>query len=453
MNILTPGASDANVTLASQDAEFLAEALVTLVLSDPEPSLADLRAAEHAAASALEQAKKSSVWERIHAARKVWQRIASELNKCESREESISAHIAANVARMEARAAKDAATPATSEPGPSALPYAIPEARYRCTDQANAERLQRMYGSALISVAGNFYAWNGKRWQLDDGLAQRFACDLSRIIAYEWSEAQEQLRELNACTGSGVGDQILKLTELIKSLTAWGAKSEMKSTQDAALGLLKKLLNVPVERIDADPWALNVENGTIDLQTGALRPHAAADLITKLAPVPYDPAAQCPRFQRFLGEIFRADQTVVDFLQRWYGYAATGITREQALLIKFGPGGNGKSTLGEVLDGVLGEYSTPATLGLLTGKSNSDTAHHAEIADLLGRRLVTASESEDGAKLKEALLKQLTGGDALKGKRLYGQLFSFKPMSMSRLFDGVGSKVFDGLPATGSRVL
>jgi putative DNA primase/helicase len=158
-----------------------------------------------------------------------------------------------------------------------------------------------------------------------------------------------------------------------------------------------------------------------------LRAHAAADLITKLAPVVHDPAAQCPRFKRFLGEIFRGDQDVVDFLQRWYGYAATGITREQALLIKFGPGGNGKSTLGEVLDGVLGEYSTPATLGLLTSKSSSDTAHHAEIADLLGRRLVTASESEDGAKLKEALLKQLTGGDALKGKRLYGQLFSFKP--------------------------
>jgi putative DNA primase/helicase len=427
MDILTPGATDANVTLASEDAEFLAEALVALVLSDPAPCLVDLRAAEHAATLALEQAKKSSVWERVHAARKVWQRIAGALSKVEAREESISSHVAANIARMEALPAAAGTDAAASEPAVPALPYAIPEARYRCTDQANAERLQRMYGNALISVAGNFYAWNGKRWQLDDGLAQRFACDLSRIIAYEWTEAQAQLRELNACTGSGVGDQILKLTELVKSLTAWGSKSEMKSTQDAALGLLKKLLNVPVERIDSDPWALNVENGTIDLRTGVLRPHAAADLITKLAPVSYDPAAQCPRFKRFLGEIFRGDQTVVDFLQRWYGYAATGITREQALLIKFGPGGNGKSTLGEVLDGVLGEYSTPATLGLLTSKSGSDTAHHAEIADLLGRRLVTASESEDGAKLKEALLKQLTGGDALKGKRLYGQLFSFKP--------------------------
>ena len=223
------------------------------------------------------------------------------------------------------------------------------------------------------------------------------------------------------------GDQIVALTDLIKDLTAWGAKCEMKSTQDAALGMLKKLLNVPVEMIDADPWALNVENGTIDLRTGTLRAHAAADLITKLAPVAYDHAAQCPRFRRFLIEIFQSKQDVVEFLQRWYGYAATGETSEQAMLIKFGPGGNGKSTLGDVLDGVLGEYSTPATLGLLTSKSNSDTAHHAEIADLRGARLVTASESEDGAKLKEALLKQLTGGDKLKGKRLYGQLFSFKP--------------------------
>jgi P4 family phage/plasmid primase-like protien len=424
------------------DEEALAEALAALAAAAaniPAPEEESdgakrtrLELAESTAQAALDAELKRGIWETTHQARKLWKLAAEELERFEQQQDEFAAAramVRERLAKIDADAARSSATTNTVPPTEvvSVLPYAIPEALHLCTDQANAQRLQRMYGTALISVSGNFYAWNGKRWQLDDGLAQRFACDLSRIIAHERAEYRRQLREIGANAAQGVGDQIVALTDLVKELTAWGAKCEMKSTQDAALGMLKKLLNVPVDMIDADPWSLNVENGTIDLRTGTLRPHAAADLITKLAPVAYNPAAQCPRFKRFLSEIFQGNQAVVEFLQRWYGYAATGDTSEQALLIKFGPGGNGKSTLGDVLDGVLGEYSTPATLGLLTSKSSSDTAHHAEIADLRGARLVSASETEDGAKLKEALLKQLTGGDKLKGKRLYGQLFSFKP--------------------------
>jgi putative DNA primase/helicase len=313
-------------------------------------------------------------------------------------------------------------------PRPATLPGAVPENFYSCTDQANANRLQKMYHGQLISIAEDFYTWDGKRWRLDDGLAQRFACDLSRICSHEVIDLKAQQRALNASASDGVGEALFKIGEEIKALTAWAVKCENLSTQNAALGMLRKLLDVPVEHVDANPWLLNCENGTIDLRTGELRAHYPPDLITRLAPVAYDRRAKAPRFKQFLGEIFQHDAEVADFVQRWYGYAATGDAREQKILIKHGPGGNGKSTLGEAIDAVLGEYSTPATLGLLTGKAGaSDTAHLAEIADLRGRRLVTASESEDGAKLKEALLKQLTGGDALKGKRLYGQLFSFKP--------------------------
>ena len=56
--------------------------------------------------------------------------------------------------------------------------------------------------------------------------------------------------------------------------------------------------------LDADPWLLNVENGTIDLRTGELRPHSRDDLISKLAPVRFDPSARCPRWMSFLDEVF-----------------------------------------------------------------------------------------------------------------------------------------------------
>jgi putative DNA primase/helicase len=162
------------------------------------------------------------------------------------------------------------------------------------------------------------------------------------------------------------------------------------------------------------------------LRTGRLREHRAEDFITKLAPVAYDPSADAPRFRQFLNEIFVSDSSLIGFLARWFGYAGTGSVREEKIVFHWGKGSNGKTTLIETIESVLGDYATTAPPGLLTAK-NGDERHPAEIADLHGRRMVTASESEEGAKLREAFIKQTTGGDRLKGRRLYGQLYQFKP--------------------------
>jgi D5 N terminal like len=52
--------------------------------------------------------------------------------------------------------------------------------------------------------------------------------------------------------------------------------------------LAKSLVGVEDDRLDADPWLLNVENGTVDLRTGRRRNHDPRDLLTKLAPVRAD---------------------------------------------------------------------------------------------------------------------------------------------------------------------
>jgi putative DNA primase/helicase len=96
------------------------------------------------------------------------------------------------------------------------------------------------------------------------------------------------------------------------------------------------------------------------------------------------------------------------------------------MVIHWGGGSNGKSTLLGALASVLGDYATPLPTGMLTAK-NSDSRHPAEIAMLRGARFVVASESEDGAKLREAFVKEITGGDALKARHMYGELFTFKP--------------------------
>lgn len=320
----------------------------------------------------------------------------------------------------------------------------IPKAQHLCTDQANAERLQKRYGHMLITVSGTFHAYDGKRWKADDGLPQRFACELSKIVQEEIEKMEMRVAEAQRAIPDAdiqaylehprnkpldkteEGQEYLQLKETLVALKKWSKKCEMKATQDAALGLLKKLVAVDADQLDSDPWSLNCENGTVDLRSGELREHCASDYITKLAPVPFNPAATADRFQAFLAEVFDGAQALIEFMQRWVGYGATGSTREQCLVIHWGAGSNGKSTFIGTLASVLGDYATPLPTGMLTAK-NSDSRHPAELAKLRGARLVTASESEDGAKLREAFVKEITGSDRLAARQMYGEWFSFQP--------------------------
>src|SRR5438876_696643 len=77
------------------------------------------------------------------------------------------------------------------------------------------------------------------------------------------------------------------------------------------------------EEFDRDPWKLNVLNGTLDLQTGELRPHRRDDLLTKLAPVAFDPETECPWWEKFLGRVV-PDEDDRTFLKQAIGYSLTG---------------------------------------------------------------------------------------------------------------------------------
>ena len=106
---------------------------------------------------------------------------------------------------------------------------------------------------------------------------------------------------------------------------------------------------VSLEELDTDPLLLNVKNGTIDLETGELLEPDPRDLITKQAPVTYDPDATCPMWDDFLKRIMHADRDMISFIQRAIGYALTGKCTEQVLFMLYGIGANGKSTLIDTL--------------------------------------------------------------------------------------------------------
>jgi len=167
--------------------------------------------------------------------------------------------------------------------------------------------------------------------------------------------------------------------------------------------------------LERDPWAFNVANGMIDLRTGKLRRHRRRDMITGLAPIAFDRVAQCPRFKSFVLEIMGDDQDMATFLQRAVGYSLTGVATEQVLLLLHGSGSNGKSVLLEVMHALCGDYAGRANFTTFI-EQRADRRRN-DIARLAGLRLVTALEIGEGARLSEAVIKQVTGGDTIAARR------------------------------------
>jgi putative DNA primase/helicase len=129
-----------------------------------------------------------------------------------------------------------------------------------------------------------------------------------------------------------------------KALAKHARASESETRIRAMVELAKSEIPASPDQFDADPCLLNTSTGTIDLRTGALHEHRREDLITKLAPVVYDPAAATPTWETFLKRVLPGEE-LRGFVRRAAGYSATGNTSEQCMFIHHGPGANGKRGL------------------------------------------------------------------------------------------------------------
>jgi P4 family phage/plasmid primase-like protien len=279
---------------------------------------------------------------------------------------------------------------------------------YLCTDSGNAERLADRHGANLRYC----YPWlrwlvyDGTRWRVDDrGAVVRLAKDTARSIFEEAKEAPDD--------------------ETAKRLGKWATSSLSENKLRAMISLAQSEPGVPVlpEEMDASRELLNVLNGTIDLRTGEIREHRREDLITKLAPVEYDPGAEAPTWAATLERVLPSEE-VRRFFKKVCGYALTGDVSEQMLPVLYGTGANGKSTVLNALLAVLGDYGMQAAPDLLVAKKG---AHPTELADLFGMRFVASIEVEDGSRLAESLVKQLTGGDRIKARRMRQDFWEFEP--------------------------
>jgi putative DNA primase/helicase len=281
----------------------------------------------------------------------------------------------------------------------------------RLTDVGNAQRFVTAYGEELRYCAPwkKWLVWDGRRWARDERHQVReYAKAVTRAMLHEAADlpagAVQQALAEHALRSQKV-ERLRGMIELAQS--------------DPVVAC------VPAD-FDADPWLLTVANGTLDLRTAQLRAHRRSDLITKLAPVTYDPTATSVVWSRFLADAMQHNTELIAFLQRCVGYSLTGTTGEEVLFFLLGPEASGKSTFAEAIKATFGDYARTADFETFLQKKG-DRGIPNDIAALAGARLVVSIEMADGKHLAEGLVKHLTGGDTVSARFLFGEFFDFIP--------------------------
>ena len=283
--------------------------------------------------------------------------------------------------------------------------------KYRHTDVGNAERLidRHAHDIRYCPKWGKWLVWNGSRWRVDEtGHINR--------------KAKETVRSMYA-EANHLADSAMR-KELAKHALKSESKHRLKSMVELAKTIDERVI-VSHKDLDADPMLFNVENGTVDLETGKLLPHTREHLITKQANVTYDPDAKAVTWSTFLSQIMDRDQRMIDFLKRAAGYSMTGEASEQYLFFMFGTGANGKSTFVETLGGIFEDYFQKAPTEMLLNKRPGSVPN--DIARLKGARYVVTNEVEEGRRLNESQVKDLTGGDRIVARFMRGEFFEFDP--------------------------
>ena len=232
----------------------------------------------------------------------------------------------------------------------------------------------------------------------------------------------------------------------------WCVESEQRHRIRAALDLARaeRPLSTSGEEFDKNPWLLGVENGVVDLRTGKLGESRREDWITFSTRVLFDERARCPRFEKFLCEIFEGDSEVIDFLWRAIGYTLSGSVNEQCLFGCHGSGANGKSKLLGALHHVLGDYAFNLPFSSFELKQRGAIPN--DLVRLESRRFVTALETAEGVRLNEQRIKMLTGGDRVTARFLYRELVTFDPTHKLWLAFNHKPVVTDDTPAIWRRV-
>lgn len=292
---------------------------------------------------------------------------------------------------------------------------------YPFDDTGNAHRLIDLFGQDIrySYIDKKWLYYDGRKWCVDNcGAIERVADKAIDAMA-----AEEKLYIQQAAEDDEMGEASDRLKAFRKHYKA----SRSNKSKNAMVKEAQHHVPVMPSQLDKYKMHINTPSGVLDLKTGELRPHNPEAYFTKITSVEYSDKADCPLWLQFLDDIFGGNKDLIRYVQKAVGYSLTGSTAEQCVFFLFGTGRNGKSTFLDVIRDIMGDYASniqPETIMIRPTQSN---AVNSDIARLKGARLVTSVEPNEGVRINEGLLKQLTGDDVVTARKLYGDEFEFKP--------------------------
>ncbi|NBI05784.1 phage/plasmid primase, P4 family [Senegalia massiliensis] len=281
--------------------------------------------------------------------------------------------------------------------------------RYSYDDTGNADRfIDRFHDMARYSyIDRGWYYYNGRKWTFDNsgyikGLTEKILKDMKKDLAYCNTEEEEK--------------QFLKHLKYTRNNRG---KNNMIKESEHRLSILPR-------EFDKKKDIFNVMNGVVSLRDASLSNHRHDQHLSKISYVEYTDTIDAPMWEEFLEQIFDNDKELIDYIQKAVGYSMSGSTKEQCVFFCYGNGRNGKSTFLDIITAIMGDYATNIQPETIMVKNQQGTAN-SDIARLKGSRFVTTVEPNEGARINEGLLKQLTGGDTVTARHLYGKEFEFEP--------------------------
>ena len=329
------------------------------------------------------------------------------------------------------------------------------------SDAGNAAVFTRIYRNDLLySDSLGWLYWNGKKWDRNDHKSMSAALKLSarmlkeaqqgnRAALHGYAEAQAKYAE--------IGDDVSKDAVEKASKEVNAAKAFLKHAQSlrGAVRLQSMVkLSIPAmvikaDKLDANPLELNTPAGIVNLSTGETRPHDRKALCSQITAVgPNKVNAQM--WHDFLGTITSGDRSLQGFLQMVCGMALIGAIYQEGIVIAYGSGRNGKSTLFNAFGDVLGDYSGNIDIKTLTTDRNNKGA---SLATLRGKRLVVTGELEGRQRLSTSMLKQIASTDRLTIEEKYRQPESIRQSHTLVLFTNVLPQVGRADSGTWRRLL
>ena len=328
------------------------------------------------------------------------------------------------------------------------------------TDTGNAQRLELLHGDniAYLPEKGKgsaWMVWDGKRWEssFESSLyglvsdtaakAKRAFESLAKLEAAPEvtikANATDSAKDVNAAMRAqkqhlrDIRAAYKEKEKAHRAALAFFVQSGNQFRIDACLKRSRGLFEASINDFDRDPYALNTQNGIVDLKTGMLHPHDRARMCSRITRAAYRPEliGQATVWSQTVAQII-PDEEERAYMQKWAGYLLIGAAPEEKLLFLYGSGGSGKGTFINTIAYALGDYADTVDIEVFLASRNDGHGGGAnaspEIAKLAGIRAAMASESGIGRKLNEAKVKNMTGRDNLTARFLYGQQFSFTPV-------------------------